>query len=564
MISNRKLRLYSWLNNFSWLKRSYIAKIMLVAFLGTHIPLLTLLCWFIISHSYSLGMMLRVLFVALIATLLGTVCTLYAIYYLLMPVILTSASLRDYLNKQTLPQLPTKFVDEMGMLMADSSKTIYQLDDLINYITNYNNLTGLPNQKLFCQRFREFLSSSEHKHQLIAILLLAIDDFTVITHELEQDIVNSLLREIAQRLTNCITPKDIIAHLNIDEFVITQTEVLSLESVISLSQLLRNTLEKPFFINGQQIHISVSLGITIHDIKNHHAEQLLKEVYIALHQAKQRGRNQYQFYSTEMNAQLQERLSLENDLYRVLEYGQLLVYYQPIVDLHNQQIIAMEALVRWEHPQRGLISPGQFIPIAEANGLIVPMGEWILRTACTQNQAWILAGIPPIRISVNLSGQQFEQPNLVDVIQEILYQTKLEPRYLELEVTESFLMANIQKSVKILEKLREIGIVIALDDFGTGYSSLSYLKQLPVNILKIDRSFVQDVTSNPDSAIVTDAIIALAKSLRLSITAEGIETVEQMNYLQERYCDEGQGYYFSRPLTGEKIFPMLNPIGIKL
>lgn len=557
---HQKLYLYSWLNNFPWLQGSYIAKIMLVAFLGTHIPLLTLLCWFVISQSSSLDMVLQVLLVALIATLLGTVCTLYAIYYLLMPVILTSASLRDYLNKQALPQLPTKFVDEMGMLMANSSKTIHQLDDLINHITNYNSLTGLPNQNLFCERFRQVLSSDEHKDQLIAIILLAIDNFTLISQRLEQDIVNFLLREIAQRVTNCIKGKDILAHLNTDEFVVAQIGILSLESAISLAQLLQSTLAKPFYINGEQIYISASLGITIHDIKDHQAEQLLQEVYIALHQAKQRGRNQYQFYSPEMNVQLQERLRLESDLYQVLEYGQLLVYYQPIVDLNNKQVIAMEALVRWQHPQKGLIFPGQFIPIAEANDLIVPMGEWILRTACAQNQEWLRAGVSPIRISVNLSGKQFEQPNLVDMIQDILHETRLEPHYLELEVTESFLLNNIQRSVKILEQLRELGIVLALDDFGTGYSSLSYLKQLPVNILKIDRSFVQDITSNPDSAIVTDAIIALAKSLRLKITAEGIETVEQMHYLEERYCDEGQGYYFSKPLPREKIFPMLNQI----
>ncbi len=235
----------------------------------------------------------------------------------------------------------------------------------------------------------------------------------------------------------------------------------------------------------------------------------------------------------------------------------MLVYYQPLIDLHSGQITAMEALVRWQHPTLGLVSPVKFIPIAEANGLILPIGEWVLRTACAQNRAWQLAGFNPIRISVNLSARQFELPNLVEVVSQILEETGLQVSYLELEVTESFLMADMERSVKILKQLRELGIWLALDDFGTGYSSLNYLKRFPVNMLKIDRSFVQDVTSNPDSAAVTNAIIALAKSLRLNITAEGVETQEQLDYLKMQGCDEGQGYYFSCPVPADLITPML-------
>jgi EAL domain-containing protein (putative c-di-GMP-specific phosphodiesterase class I) len=239
---------------------------------------------------------------------------------------------------------------------------------------------------------------------------------------------------------------------------------------------------------------------------------------------------------------LQERLALENDLRGALERGEMIVYYQPLVDLHTRQITALEALLRWQHPTRGLVSPAKFIPIAEDNGLIISIGEWVLRTACAQNRAWQLAGIEPIRISVNLSARQFEAPNLVEIVRQTLAETGLPASYLELEVTESFLMGDVQHSVKTLKQLRELGVWLALDDFGTGYSSLNYLKSFPVNMLKIDRSFVQDVTFNPDSAAVTDAVIALAKSLQLKITAEGVETQEQLDYLQKQGCQEGQGY----------------------
>ncbi len=555
---NHKLVLYSSLAHFRVLKKSYTAKIMLVAFLGTHVPLLTLLFSFVISNSYSMEMAAQVLIIALFATLVGTAATLYALRHLLAPVILTSAALQDYLNTKTLPELPTQFADEAGTLMADTSQTLHKLDELIHYITNYDDLTGLPNRDLFRDRLNNTLSQPQNHQGLVAVFLLGIDDFTGISHALEHGQINLLLRAVAQRLTTCIAQTDILANLSQDEFAIAQVEINSFESVIKLSQLLLTTLAKPFFIEGNSIHITVSIGITINDFEAPNGvDQLLQQAHIALYQAKQQGRNQFQFYSPEINAQLQERLTLENELHGALERNEMMVYYQPLIDLHSKQIMAMEALVRWQHPTLGLVSPAKFIPIAEANNLIVPIGEWVLRTACAQNRAWQIAGFSPIRISVNLSARQFELPNLVEVISQILQETELEASKLELEVTESFLMADIQRSIQTLKQLRELGISLALDDFGTGYSSLNYLKRFPVNMLKIDRSFVQDVTTNPDSAAVTDAIIALAKSLRLNITAEGVETQQQLEYLQMRGCDEGQGFYFSRPAPADIITQML-------
>ncbi|WP_413199132.1 putative bifunctional diguanylate cyclase/phosphodiesterase [Nostoc piscinale] len=551
---NHQLYLYSSLAKFRWLKNSYTAKIMLVAFLGTHVPLLTLLFWFVTSNSYSWEIAVKVLLIALFSTLAGTAATLYALRYLLAPVILTSAALQDYFHTKKLPELPTEYVDEAGTLMADTTQTLHKLDELIHQITNYDNLTGLPNRDLFCDRLYQNISQSHNQQQLAALLVLGIDDFAGMSYGLEHEKSNLLLRAVAQRLTNCISQTDILSHLSQDEFAIAHTDILSFENVIKLSQLLLNTLSKPFLIEGQQIHITASVGITINSVGDRNSvDQLLQQAHIALYQAKQQGRSQYRFYSPEINAQLQERLTLENELRGALERREMVVYYQPLIDLHTRQVTALEALVRWQHPIHGLISPAKFIPIAENNGLIISIGEWVLRTACAQNRAWQLAGMEPIRMSVNLSARQFEEPNLVEVVKQILQETELPPSYLELEVTESSLMGDIQRSVKTLKQLRELGVWLALDDFGTGYSSLNYLNRFPVNMIKIDRSFVQDVISNPESAAITDAIIALAKSLQLNITAEGVETQEQLEYLQKCGCQEGQGYYFGIPAPAEKI-----------
>ncbi|MEG5032627.1 bifunctional diguanylate cyclase/phosphodiesterase [Microcoleus sp. AT3-D2] len=530
---------------------------MVVAFLGTHVPLLTLMVWFLTSNAYSVETSVRVLLIALLATLAGTAATLSTLRYLLVPVILTSEALQNYLDTRTLPNLPTEFTDEVGTLMANSSQTLYKLDELIDYITHYDELTGLPNRDLFCDRLNQ--TRSQNDSSLVAVLVLGIDDFTGIRHSLEPEICDLLIRAVSQRVVQCMDRSDVLARLGDGEFAIARSELHSLESVVKLSQLLLSTLAKPFSVEGQPIHLTASLGITLNHLENTNSpEQLLQQAHFALHQAKQQGRSHYQFYSPEMNVHLQERLALENSLRGALERNELLVYYQPLIDLDSGRVTGTEALVRWQHSTEGLVPPVKFIPIAEANGEIVPIGEWILRTACAQTRSWQLAGLPALRISVNLSARQFEQANLVEMVRQILAETELEAAYLELEVTETALMTDIDRSVNVLTQLRELGVSIALDDFGTGYSSLNYLQRFPVNMLKIDRSFVQDVLSNPDSATITDAIIALAKSLRLTITAEGIETKEQRDYLQARGCHEGQGFYFSRPANADTITKLLN------
>lgn len=556
-----KLGLYGFLARFRVLKRSYIAKIMAVAFLGTHVPLLVLLLSFVLSPTYTWEMTLRVLIITLLATLGGTVATLFALHHLLRPVALTSKELQNYLNSQRLPNLPTEFADEVGTLMANTSQTLHKLDELIHYIRHYDDLTGLPNRELFRDRLAQASLVPTGSSRLVAVLLVGINDFVEVSHAWDLETANLLIRGIAQRIENSVHPSSIVARLEGDEFAIALTDIPSFENVIKLAQLLLSTLAKPFSIQGNGIRVTAGIGITLEHLSDRNEiDLLLQQAHMALHTAKQQGRSRYQFYSPEITAQLQERMILENELYGALERQEMRVYYQPLIDLQTGEIRAVEALVRWQHPTFGLVSPAKFIPIAETNGFIIPLGEWILRTACAQNREWQSAGLQPIRLSVNLSARQFEQSDLVERVRETLQETSLEPAYLELEVTESALMNNMGCSMATLSKLRGLGISLALDDFGTGYSSLNYLKQFPVNMLKIDRSFVQDITSNPDSAAVTNAIIALAQSLHLGITAEGIETEEQLNYLKMRGCHEGQGFYFSRPVPAEAIAPMLTQV----
>src|SRR6476469_465993 len=328
MLLTHKLDLYAFLARFRLLKTSYIAKVMVVAFLGTHVPLLTLFLTFVVSNSYSWEIAVRVLVIALVATLVGTGATLYALNRLLMPVVLTSAGLQDYLNTKTLPDLPTEFVDEAGTLMANTSQTLHKLDELIHYIRNYDDLTGLPNRELFGDRLSQTLSQPQNQQRLVAILLVGIDDFTGMSHAWQPQTSDLLLRAVAQRLTVSLNSTDILAYFSQDKFAIALTELPSLESVIKLSQLLLSTLAKPFAVENELIHITASVGITINEVEERHGiAQLLQQADIALYRAKQQGRSQYQFYSPEITAQLQERLALENELYGALERQEMRVHY---------------------------------------------------------------------------------------------------------------------------------------------------------------------------------------------------------------------------------------------
>ncbi len=521
---------------------------MCVAFLGTHVPLLALLVYFLVINSFSLETTLRVLLIALVATLIGTGVTLYALHKLLAPIILTYLAQRAYINQKKLPNLPTKYTDEVGILMADTVQTIHKLDEAIDHLTNYDAITSLPNRVLFGDRLQQALLRNQERNQLLAVMALKLNNFREINNALGSDAADRLLRVVAERLSANISTLDMLSRIGSDEFAIALTELTASEDVVEFCRSVLNSLALPINLYGDRVNTVASIGIAIYPFDGNTVDRLLQSANTAVDEAYRQMPNNYQFYSANMNAQLQERLALESKLRYALQRNELQLYYQPRVDTNTGRIVSVEALLRWQNPELGLISPTKFIPIAEANGSIVPIGEWVLRTACTQNRLWQESVSQSLRVAVNLSARQLAQPNLVERIASILKETQLNPAYLELEVTESLMMENLEQSISVLEELRELGVKLALDDFGTGYSSLNYLRRFPLHTLKIDRSFVRDVVSNSHNGAVTNAIITLAKSLDLNITAEGVETQEQCEYVKAQGCHEIQGYYFSPPI----------------
>lgn len=531
---------------------------MTIAFAGTHIPLLTLVFYFILSSPFTFEDRLRIFLITLFATLLGTGLTLFSLDRLLVPIGLTVTAMGEYLSKQTLPKLPTGFTDEVGVLMADTSHTLNRLDELIHYMASYDDLTGLPNRTLFRDRLQQALGQMQSSQQMLAVISLSLDRFEAVSSTLGYGVSDLLIRNVALRLSGCIGEKETIARLDTNKFGIFQIEITSIDQIMRLSNTLLSTFSSPFFLDNNEIRLGANIGISIYPNDYKAPDQLLEHADVAMYQAKNQGRNTYQFYSVDLNENLQERLALENDLYGALQRQELLLYYQPQISVLTGQVVGVEALIRWQNPLRGMISPAKFIPIAEETGLIVSIGEWVLQTACTQSLAWQAAGFAPIRMAVNLSARQFKQKNLIEMVNQTLLDTGLKAEHLELELTESLLIDNVEQSIAILEELHQTGIIFALDDFGTGYSSLNYLKRFPLQALKIDQSFVRDITIDPNSAAITDAIISLAHGLKLKVIAEGVETQEQLDYLKAQGCDEVQGYYLSRPLPPEVVTKMLS------
>ncbi|MFP4834205.1 putative bifunctional diguanylate cyclase/phosphodiesterase, partial [Paraburkholderia sp. BR10879] len=342
-----------------------------------------------------------------------------------------------------------------------------------------------------------------------------------------------------------------------DEFVIVLTDTIDEKSLIGWMERARSLISEPVWIDGTELYVGCSMGASVYPQDGNDAETLMKKADVAMYRAKDMGRNTFQFFEPEMNANVGARLNLERRLRRALRDSEFLLHYQPQVEIEGGRIIGMEALVRWRDPEVGLVSPAQFIPVAEESGLIGPLSDWVLREACRQNRAWQLAGLPPVRVSVNFSAKTFHQRDIAQLVKDVLQETGLEACWLEIELTESTLMRNAEEAVSMLNELHALGIGIAIDDFGTGYSSLSYLKRLPVDRLKIDRSFVADIGTSGDDETITAAIIALAHELQLQVIAEGVETSAQFAFLRERACDELQGYFFAPPLPGDEAAALL-------
>ena len=421
----------------------------------------------------------------------------------------------------------------------------------------YDTLTGLPNRILFYDRLKQYLGHAEREQRNLAILYLDLDHFKVVNDSLGHANGDLLLQEVSRRLDKTVRMSDTVARLGGDEFVIALQSVTRSEDLIKVASTILNILREPICIDRHEIVTSCSIGIAIYPEDGDSADELMKHSDIAMYQAKEHGRNTYQFFSLEMNRRAFDRQLHENQLRKALQRNELFLLYQPQIDASTGEIAGFEALVRWDHPERGIITPSDFICLAEETGLILPIGEWVLRTACAQNRAWQQEGLCPVRMAVNISGRQFKHASIVDFVRQVLLDTGLEPDYLELELTESTIMTEPSTVVPILRSLKGLGVHLSIDDFGTGYSSLSCLKHFPIDRLKIDQSFVSDIDRNPDDAAIAEAIISMARSLRIEIVAEGVENARQLAFLRSRNCCMMQGYYFSEPLPAEACTRLL-------
>ena len=421
-----------------------------------------------------------------------------------------------------------------------------QSEQNLNYLAHYDSLTQLPNRVLFLDRLTQALASARRNNRLVALMFLDLDRFKNVNDSLGHDSGDQLLLEVATRLSACIRNEDTVSRLGGDEFTIILSDISNAGDATLIAQKLLDALTEPFILKGHEIFVSASIGITIFPDDSTDSDSLLKNADMAMYDAKQRGRDNYQFFASYMNASAMERLEMENKLRHALERNEFLLYYQAKTDIHDQELIGFEALIRWNDPERGIVSPDDFIPLLEETNLIIPVGKWVIREACRQNKAWQDQGYAPIRVAANLSARQLLDDQIINIVTESLEESGLDARYLELEVTESTLMENSKYVAETLNTIRAIGVEhIDIDDFGTGYSSLSYLKNLPISTVKIDQSFVRDLPDDKEDASIARAIIAMAHSLDLKVIAEGVENQQQLDFLRELDCDEIQGYLIS-------------------
>ncbi|MEO7557765.1 MAG: EAL domain-containing protein [Gammaproteobacteria bacterium] len=424
-------------------------------------------------------------------------------------------------------------------------------------LAQYDALTGLPNRNLFRDRLRQAMSRASRTQKMLALMFLDIDHFKDINDTLGHDAGDSVLKAIAERLKDCLREGDTIARLGGDEFTMILEGMEGAEDVAEVAQKILHSLAQPLMLDDQDIFLTTSIGITLYPGDVDDSDNMLKKADIAMYQAKSLGRNNYQFYTAEMTQRASEHLTREGELRHALEHGEMIPYYQPQVDLSSGQIIGVEVLLRWRHPELGLIPCSRFIDLAEKTGLIVPIGDWVLRVACAQTKAWHDAGFGFLRIAVNQSARQFKQPDRVSSIADMLADTGLDAHYLDLEITEELLMENTETSMATCAELRSLGVHIAIDDFGAGYSSLSYLKNFSFDCLKIDQSFIQNIPRNTQDAAIITAIITLAHNLHLRVVAEGVETQEQMAFLHDQGCEGIQGFVFSKPLPADELTALL-------
>ena len=433
-----------------------------------------------------------------------------------------------------------------------------QTEERYAYLAQYDTLTGLPNRNLFRDRLSLAASKAKRNHQMLALMFIDLDRFKEINDTLGHAIGDKVLQAVATLLKKSLRESDTVARLGGDEFTIILEGITDSDQVTTMAEKVRQILAGHVVTEGgHDVFITASIGITLYPLDADNVDALVQTADVAMYHAKEEGRNTYAFYAPQLNAQAAGRLRMEGLLRRALERNEFAVHYQPKVDVQSGRITGMEALIRWNSKELGFVSPGQFIPVAEKSGLIVPIGKWILEAACVQNKACQDLGFPSLLVSVNLSPRQFREKNLVEMIAGVLADTGLEPRFLDLEITEGMVMHDAEKVIALLERLHQLGIQLSVDDFGTGYSSLAYLKRFPVQTLKIDQSFVRDLSGAGDDAGIVKAIIAMADSLKLGVVAEGVETKEQLACLANLNCDQYQGYYFSKPVPAADFVKIL-------
>lgn len=430
-------------------------------------------------------------------------------------------------------------------------------DKEIEYMAYYDNLTGIPNRFLFKDRVENAISLAERNERLVSIMFIDLDNFKSVNDTMGHDGGDYLLKEVSDRLSKRIRKTDTVSRFGGDEFIILLNNIDNHNDISKIADNIMRVFSKPFIINGQEFFITASGGIATYPIDGEDSESLVKNADTAMYEAKDNGKNQYSLCTPDMKNEVEKNMKLSNDLYGALERNELSIHYQPQIDLTSKEINGLEALLRWKHPKYGMISPVVFIPLAEKNGLINSIGAWVLKTACRQNKKWQDMGLAHIKMAVNLSGIQFINENIADDIEKILKESKLDPKYLELEITENIAIKETDFVIKVLEKLKKIGVNIAIDDFGTEYSSLSRLKNLPIDRIKIDKGFIQGIEKSPKDQAITGVIINLAKSLGMNVLAEGVETAPQLDFLNQKMCDYVQGYYYYKPMPAEEVEKIL-------
>ena len=446
-----------------------------------------------------------------------------------------------------------KAIEKLQDEVLEHQKTQEQ----IKYIAYHDTLTGLPNRNLLNELLVHSITLAERNNKCMAVLFLDIDGFKMINDSKGHGMGDQILQEVAERLLKTLRKSDVIARHGGDEFIVIIEELDNCSGVELIANKIINCFQEPFHLENQDYFLTTSVGVAVYPADGQTPDMLIKNADIAMYKAKENGKNQYLFCTPVMKDVANETMELSTNLYRAIEKNELELYYQPQLSCHNNQIMGVEALIRWRHPVMGLISPAKFIPIAEKTGLILPIGEWVLRTACQQNKKWQEQGLPKIRMGVNLSLRQFHNNDLLNLVESVLKETKLAPQYLELEITETIAMKEKSYIINTLNAFRQIGVSIAIDDFGTEYSSLSYLKHLPVDRLKVAMQFIRGIGIDHKDEALAKGIIVLAKSIGMNVIAEGVETKEQLEFLKNHNCDEIQGYYFFKPLIEAEMTKLL-------